>query len=112
MSEVPDHDRFSLRHYNIVGAVPLIMWSPQKPFVHEVIRNNVPVVLRNTFVKSWPALKRWSPQTLIQRTSSDIFDFKTLKNDNIFIYSQPKPLEELPELSFRQVRIFIAPTSI
>eukprot|EP01122_Echinamoeba_exundans_P014173 TRINITY_DN6366_c0_g1_i2.p1 TRINITY_DN6366_c0_g1~~TRINITY_DN6366_c0_g1_i2.p1 ORF type:complete len:516 (+),score=74.58 TRINITY_DN6366_c0_g1_i2:36-1583(+) len=99
---IPDHDRFSLRHYNIQGKVPVILWEPTKPFAKEVIRLGKPVVLRNTFVSQWPAIKRLNEATLIQRSGDKLFDFKILQNDKIFVYSQPKQLDQLPELNFRE----------
>jgi hypothetical protein len=99
---IPDHDRYNLRHYNIIGEVPVITWEPSKPFAKEIIAGNRPVVLRNTFVANWPALKKWNPAVLSQRSGPDVFQFKTIKDNNVYLYSQPKPLNKLSELGFQE----------
>lgn len=100
--DLPDHDRFCLRHYNIVGGVPVLTWDPKTPFVRQIIQRNEPVVLRNTVVSTWPALRRWSPALLAQRAGPDIFKFHSIKDNNVYLYSQPKPLAKLPELGFQE----------
>lgn len=82
--------------------MPVIQWSPDKPFVLDVIKQNRPVVLRNTAATKWPALRKWTPQYLITNTRGKQYDFRTAINESVFIYSQRKPLDQLPELEFRK----------
>ena len=51
--------------YVVEGSVEVIDWPAHKgPFAAEMIQTkNVPVILRNTSINSWAAMKLWNPGT-------------------------------------------------
>lgn len=98
-SDVPSMDAASLEAYNIVAQVPRLEWDPDRPFSHWAIEHDRPVILTNSAVHRWPALKKWTPQYLGANSRNLPLEFKTA-GDPVFIYSQRKPLNRVAGLEF------------
>ena len=98
-SDVPSMDALSLESYNIIAQVPRLEWDPDRPFATWAIDHDRPVILTNSAVHRWPALKKWTPQYLAANSRNLPLEFKTA-GDPVFIYSQRKPLNRVPGLEF------------
>eukprot|EP01091_Cochliopodium_minus_P014883 TRINITY_DN5153_c0_g1_i1.p1 TRINITY_DN5153_c0_g1~~TRINITY_DN5153_c0_g1_i1.p1 ORF type:complete len:847 (-),score=260.45 TRINITY_DN5153_c0_g1_i1:14-2554(-) len=81
--------------YEVVGEVPILYWSPDKPFADECIRNATPVVLRNTSVTKWDAMTKWRMGYFKEKVSK----IKARRMTKSFVnYEDTNPLEELYSL--------------
>lgn len=98
-SDVPSMDADALKAYNIVAQVPRLEWDPDRPFAQWAVEHDRPVILTNSAVHRWPALKKWTPQYLAANSRNLPLEFKTA-GDPVFIYSQRKPLNRVPGLEF------------
>lgn len=88
---VPSRDADALKAYRIVGQVPRLEWDIDRDFADWALELDRPVILTNSPVHRWPALKKWTPQYLAANSRSLPLEFKTA-GDPVFIYSQRKPL--------------------
>lgn len=98
-THVPSTDAEALKAYNIVAQVPRLAWNPDRPFALWAIEQNRPVILTNSAVHRWPALKKWTPQYLAANSRNLPLEFKTA-SDPVFIYSQRKPLNRVEGFEF------------
>ncbi len=44
----------------IIGSPKILQWNPNHEITHEIIGRKEPIVLKNTVVHSWPAMKKWN----------------------------------------------------
>lgn len=98
-AHVPSTDAKSLEYYNIISDIPRIAWNPDRPFAQWAIEQDKPVILTNSAVHRWPALKKWTPQFLAANSRNLPLEFKT-SGDPVFIYSQRKPLNRVAGFEF------------
>lgn len=98
-AHVPSTDAKSLEYYNIISDVPRVAWNPDRPFAQWAIEQDKPVILTNSAVHRWPALKKWTPQFLAANSRNLPLEFKT-GGDPVFIYSQRKPLNRVSGFEF------------
>jgi hypothetical protein len=96
---VPSNDAEALKSYTFVEDVPRIAWNPDKPFALWAIEQDKPVILTNSAVHRWPALKKWTPQYLAANSRNLPLEFKS-GTDPVFIYSQRKPLNRVDGFEF------------
>lgn len=99
LEHVPSQDGESLRSYRIVGEVPRLAWNPDRPFTLWAIEQDRPVILTNSAVHRWPALRKWTPQYLAANSRHLPLEFKTA-GDPVFIYSQRKALNRVEGIEF------------
>jgi hypoxia-inducible factor 1-alpha inhibitor (HIF hydroxylase) len=98
-AHVPSNDAEALKAYNIVAQVPRLAWNPDRPFALWAIEQDRPVILTNSAVHRWPALKKWTPQYLAANSRNLPLEFKSA-SDPVFIYSQRKPLNRVDGFEF------------
>jgi len=98
-AHLPSTDSQSLKPYHIISDVPRIAWNPDRPFALWAIEQDKPVILTNSAVLRWPALKKWTPQFLAANARNLPLEFKT-GGDPVFIYSQRKPLNRVAGFEF------------
>jgi len=94
---------------HVHGAVPVLDWSPSKPFAKKIAAQRVPVVLRNTVASRWRAVseQRWSAAALAATLGANhTLRFVKRGSEPVFVLRDPsKPIKELPEvLTRRQAR--------
>lgn len=59
----------------VVKTTDTLEWEPDRPFVSHVVAGGDPVVLRNTVVASWPALRKWNMSYLTDNMGTDTLPF-------------------------------------
>eukprot|EP01137_Pigoraptor_chileana_P020829 Opistho-2@83718 len=47
------------RDHIVAGHVPVLEWSPTRPFATEIAAGRRPVILRNAAPSLWPAIRKW-----------------------------------------------------
>jgi hypothetical protein len=47
------------RSIKVSGQVPSFDWQPTEAFTHECVRNDQPVLLKQTAASTWPAMQKW-----------------------------------------------------
>ena len=74
---------------HIVGAPPTVAWDSDEPFIETIVAGKVPVVLKDTVIRKWKALKTWTMDYLSQNMDADILqsvkctdDYLTFDPDN------------------------------
>ena len=67
----------------ITGSPDVLLWSPEKPFVADVIKNGVPVVIKNSVVSSWPARKKWSLSHIAEHIGMDMLPLVKCTNTSL-----------------------------
>ena len=90
----------------IEGQPRIVQWSPDKPFVEKMIAKRKPTVLKNTVVKTWPALKKWTLPYLEMNMGIDILP--SVKCTNTFLTFDPDkrtPLKLNISLPFTSVNM-------
>ena len=90
----------------IEGQLRIVQWSPDKPFVEKMIAKRKPTVLKNTVVKTWSALKKWTLQYLEKNMGTDILP--SVKCTNTFLTFDPDkrtPLKLNISLPFTSVNM-------
>ena len=55
----------------VVGKPRSLKWSPDRDFAEKLIKKRDPVVLKNSVVKTWAAVKKWDFQYLAQNMGND-----------------------------------------
>jgi len=76
--------------YHIVGQVPVVTWEPQKRFAREIAAERKPVIIRNSIVKTWPALKEWNPEYLSEHVETLLGVYQH-RNKTFTFYDDSKP---------------------
>lgn len=71
----------------IEGQPHVLQWSPDKPFVEKMITKRRPVVLKNTVIQTWLALKKWNLSHLEENMGLDILP--SVKCTNSFLTFDP-----------------------
>ena len=71
----------------VIGKPRILTWSPDKDFAERFIRKNKPVVLKNSVVTAWPAMKKWSFSYLTQNMGADILPL--VKSTNNYLTFDP-----------------------
>ena len=90
----------------IEGRPRIVQWSPDKPFVEKMIAKRKPTVLKNTVVKTWPSLKKWTLSYLEKNMGTDILP--SVKCTNTFVTFDPDkntPLKLNISLPFTSVNM-------
>lgn len=90
----------------IEGRPRIVQWSPDKPFVEKMIAKRKPTVLKNTVVKTWPALEKWTLSYLENNMGTDILP--SVKCTNTFLTFDPDkrtPLKLNASLPFTSVNM-------
>ena len=90
----------------IEGQPRIIQWSPDKPFIEKMIAKGKPTVLKNTVVKTWPALEKWTLSYLEKSMGKDILP--SVKCTNTFLTFDPDgrtPLKLNISLPFTSVNM-------
>ena len=77
-----NHSPFSLADV-IAGSPEVLLWSPEKPFVEEMIKKGVPVVIRNSVVSSWPASRKWSLSYVAENIGMDMLPHVKCTNTSL-----------------------------
>jgi oxalate decarboxylase/phosphoglucose isomerase-like protein (cupin superfamily) len=85
----------------IVGEVPTITWDYSDPnFAETIVKGGKPVILKNSPIRQWKALKQWRPSYLasklpvLKRTQAH-------ENRTFSYFKEAKPLAKLPEIRSR-----------
>ena len=71
----------------IVGVPKILQWSPTRQIAGEIIGQKKPLVLRNTVVHSWPAMKKWNFTFLSEKLGLDNLD--SVKCTNTYLTFDP-----------------------
>lgn len=86
--------KIPFEHVSIIPVQVETLSSTGQPFVDDVVHREKPLIIRNSFIKEWPALRKWSPEYLSSKE-------KTIKgiysNDNKWFgpyYDRSKPLND------------------
>ena len=70
------------------GEVFKLQWSPNKQFAETIIKRGKPVILKNSTVSTWPALKKWTSDYLKRHlTASHILE--SVKCSNNYLTFDP-----------------------
>ena len=69
----------------ITDEVVTINWAVNKPFINKLINDNKPVLMKNTIVNKWNALKLWN----IQYICDNIDTFVNVKCSNSYVTFDP-----------------------
>ena len=71
----------------VIGKPRILNWSPDKDFAERFIGKNKPVVLKNSVVSTWSAMKKWSFNYLTQNMGTDMLPL--VKSTNNFLTFDP-----------------------
>ena len=72
----------------VTGTVPEVEWSPNKPFAEDIISKGQPVILKNTTVTKWPALRKWTSDYLMKHLTPTTI-LESVKCSNGFLTFDP-----------------------
>lgn len=72
-------DKMPMEYIKIKAVQVETLTSPDQPFVKDAIHREKPLIIRNSFVNEWPALKKWSPKYLASKEKKM---FSVYSNDN------------------------------
>ena len=71
----------------VVGEPVTWMWEPDRPFIEEVVRGGVPVVIRNSVVEAWPARRLWNMTYLAGKMDAEVLS--SVKCSNSYLTFDP-----------------------
>lgn len=80
-------------------------WTSTEPFAQWLMSRTTPLVLTDTFVGSWPAIKL-SPEVIISRARNELMrDIYYRDADNIFAYWHTRAFSSLPEFQSGEAQL-------
>ena len=56
----------------VIGEPTILTWEPDRPFIAEVVKGGVPVVLKNSVVEAWPARHKWNMTYLAEKMDTEV----------------------------------------
>ena len=83
---LPTSPRAHLRDV-VLGEPTVLTREPDQPFVEEVVKGGVPVVLRNTVVEAWPARRKWNMTYLAEAMEDEVLP--AVKCSNAYLTFDP-----------------------
>lgn len=97
--------QFSLKDV-VVGKPTVLKWSPGEEFTQKCIKKKKPVVLKNSVVKTWPAMEKWNFTYLAENMGRDILPLvKCTNNFLTFDPDKSAPLRLNISLPFTEVNM-------
>ena len=65
----------------VIGKPQTLLWSPDRDFAEKLIKKGKPVVLKNSVVQTWEAMKRWNFSYLAENMGTDTLQLVKCTND-------------------------------
>ena len=72
----------------VTSTVMETHWSPSKPFAEAIISKGQPVILKNTTITTWPALRKWTSDYLMKHLTPST-QLESVKCSNGFLTFDP-----------------------
>ena len=96
---------FTLRDV-VVGKLTVLKWSPDEGFTEKCVKKKRPIVLKNSVVKTWPAVVKWNFTYLAENMGRDILPLvKCTNNFLTFDPDKSAPLKLNISLPFTEVNM-------
>ena len=87
-------DKLPLEHVDVNKVEIVELSSSSEPFVETIVEKGKPVVIHNSVITKWPALKKWNPQYLTEKEKDISGVYENVNKWFGPYYDRSKPMAE------------------